>query len=952
LSFKLFEKLMVRHVFIPKIFLFLFLITFQQVALGNDKNVLEQANIAFKDNRHNEALIHLKNLTQNEPNNLAARLLMAEVLIAFGKGATAEVELNLAENLGADKNRTFLLFAEAYLLQGKYHDTINHLDKQVQDEILAAKIFVLRGHAQLGLRQLTLSAENYQQALLLNAANTDAKLGLAQVALNYYRYDEAQTYVDDVLSGFFPPVNAWILKASIHQNIAELDIAFKAINNALLENPNHIQALILRASLYIEFIEYESAKKDILTVLQLVPNEPKAMFLSAMIETREDENSNVREKLSKLSESLSTLDNDTLDNNPSYYYLASVVAFQQNNYEAADQYIKNYLNIDRFNIKAMTFSATIHIAMKNYTAALSVLNKANLQKENNPKVISLLGLVSSELKQYEKAKFYFQKVIELLPDSSIASQQLAKNSIDMGAYQQAIDTLLSINASSEYQSTISFLLVQAYVKSGQMTKAVALAEKLVKAQPDNKEFLHHLGFIYQIVGDYNKAKQAFEHALSIDALHIKSLISLAETLLATGKIKASFELLEQALLKQENNKELISALGKNYTQTRQFKESIVWFKRAYNIEPNNKDLLKQLSFSYMAAGEPVEAIEIIESYLSNHEKTADLFVLLGNYYQQQNNFDKALQSFNNAIKFDGDKGKVYFYIAQFYQANNKPDDALEAYKKSIAWSENKQIPLVAASQFLNQQKKPLEAIKLANDFLESYSTKLQMILAHSYYLSGQYDNAEKSYKKTLALTPPQDEYHDNIVVGLSLVYQAQKRNSKATQLLTKYLNKEPMNFLMNSSLAEIYMINEQWKKAYDIYILLLTKYAQQAVLHNNAAFAALNLALYDEAEKHSLASLAITKNHPDSLDTLGWIYYHTQEFDKALPLFRQALALDYSKIEIKYHLALTLKALNREKEAFNTLLEVVNSKRDFPEKNEAHQWLKLWAEALRTNNDI
>ena len=47
-----------------------------------------------------------------------------------------------------------------------------------------------------------------------------------------------------------------------------------------------------------------------------------------------------------------------------------------------------------------------------------------------------------------------------------------------------------------------------------------------------------------------------------------------------------------------------------------------------------------------------------------------------------------------------------------------------------------------------------------------------------------------------------------------------------------------------------------------------------------------------------------------------------------------------------------MQALNREKEAFNTLLEVVNSKRDFPEKKEAQQWLKLWADALRTDNDI
>jgi len=932
-----------------KVFFFLTCTALSYVAQANEASVIEQANVAFKANEYNEALIHLKNLTQKDPNNLAARLLMAEVLIAFGKGAAAEVELNVANHLDADKNRTLLLFAEAYLLQGKYHEVMEHLDRLVQGDILAAKVNVLRGHAQLGLRQLELSTESYQTALSFNSSNVDAQLGLAQVALNYYRFEEAQVYVNNVLKGYFPPVKAWILKASIHQSLAKLVPALEAINKALLESPKHVQALIIRASLLIELRDYAKAKIDIDTVFKLVPSEPKAQFLAALIDSKGNDNLNTKKQFTLLSETLSRLDNDTLVNNPNYYYLASVVAFQQENYAAAEQYIKNYLEIDRLNIKAMTFLATIHIALENYSSAHSILSKANLQEDNNPKVLSLLGLVSTELEQYDKAKFYFQKVTRLLPDSSIASQQLAKNSIELGEYQQAIDTLLAINTSSKYQSTISFLLVQAYVKSGQTNKALVIAEKLVKADPNNKEFIHHLGFIYQVAGDQEKAKQSFEKALRIDVTHTKSIISLVETMQAMGEVKASFKLLDQALLIQENNSELINALGKSYARTRQYEQSVIWFKKAYKLDEHNKDLLKQLSFSYMAAGQPNEAIESIESYLINHEKTADLFILLAQYYQHQANFDKSLQNFNSAIRFEGDKGEVYLLIAQLYQRQKKYSDAIEMYKKATAWSDNKQAPLIAVSQLLNQQETPLEAIKLVEQFIKDkdYSIQLRMVLAHSYYLSGQYYLAEKSYHKLLTLVASKANSRVNIIVGLSLVYQAKKQDVKATKLLVKALKDRPTSFLINSSLAEIYMNKSQWKPAYDIYLSLLKVYPQQAILLNNTAYVASKLSFYDEAKKYGLASLDITNNQPDSLDTLGWIYYQTEEFDKALPLFRKALALDFSKIEIKYHLALTLKALDREKEAFNTMLEVVNSKRDFSDKLEAKKVLDSWAAALR-----
>ena len=127
IAFNISEKLMINKCYTLKTSWFLLLIVMNTAAIASENNFLEKANVAFKENLYNEALVHLKNLTQKQPNNRAARLLMAEVLIASAKGAAAEVELNRAEKLGADKNRTLLLFAEAYLLQGKYNEVISEL---------------------------------------------------------------------------------------------------------------------------------------------------------------------------------------------------------------------------------------------------------------------------------------------------------------------------------------------------------------------------------------------------------------------------------------------------------------------------------------------------------------------------------------------------------------------------------------------------------------------------------------------------------------------------------------------------------------------------------------------------------------------------------------------------------------------------------------------------------
>ena len=208
---------------------------------------------------------------------------MAEILLANGSASAAEVALNQATSLGANKKQLQLLFAESYIMQGQYNKTLDYLPEHTKDDRLAAKIYVLRGDAHLGLRQLKLSQNDYNTALTFDTNNVDAKLGLAQVAVNYFKYHQADKLVDEVLAGYIPPIKAWNLKASIQQSLGNNELALNAINQALLIDKHNIQSLIFASTINIELQQFVLAEQYADSVLKQVPNEPKAEFLKAMV---------------------------------------------------------------------------------------------------------------------------------------------------------------------------------------------------------------------------------------------------------------------------------------------------------------------------------------------------------------------------------------------------------------------------------------------------------------------------------------------------------------------------------------------------------------------------------------------------------------------------------------------------------------------------------------------
>lgn len=916
---------------------FVFLFFYFSSAFMYASELYELANKKFNERQYNEARIHVKNLIKDEPSNIPARFLMVELLLADDQAILAETELNIIEGLGGDYKQITLLRSKTLLMQNKYNEVLGLFEGNYVDKIFAAKMNILKGLAHLGLRQLILSEEAFNQALILNSSSLEATLGLAQIKVNRFQYQEALVLVEQVLKTPFPPETAWLLKATIEQNLGDVEGALVSINKVLLTESDDVSSLILRATLLFESKNYQAAKVDAELVLAKVPNEPRAKFIQAAIAVKDNDNVGSELIIEEVANTLSKISEKDLVNNPSYLYLAGVIFYQQKQYVLAKDYFSQYIEIDNFNASAKILLARISMEQGDFEEAKSQLVKANIQHASNLQILTLLGVSYLELQQYEAALAYFLQSKQLRASGRV-DIQLAKTYLSLNQNKTAIDLLNAGDFTDEQQVIAGFLLVKAYLKERKAEPAVKIATQLSLLQPENPNFQHHLGFVYQTIGDYENAKLHYQQAITVDNAHVKSIISLAQITSILGEPDKGLAQLQSALGKMPDNIELLQAIANHLERMGQQEKATLMYANALKQQPNSEALMINYATSLAKQNNYLEAIEALKSFLLAQNKSANLYLLLGRLYLNSKQAQLAIESYRDALKYDANKSQVYFYIAQAYQSDRKFTDTVAAYQKSIAWAPESLGPLLALANYLNQESRPNEAINvlLAFEGQAKSSPRYIETLAHSYYLDKQYERAEQEFLKV-------NQARVTAIAGLALVYHNLDKHQEAVSLLENSLEKSPNNMILMSTLAEIYIKVNQWQNAERIYEKLLSLNKNQPMLLNNAAFVAMSQGKYEQAKAFAQRSIALVGNTPDSLDTLGWIFYLTNEYDKALPLLREALAIDYSNVEIKYHMALTLKALGQDREAFNMLREVVNSQRDFNHKVKALETLELWA---------
>src|SRR5690606_24090568 len=105
----------------------------------------ESAISLFNKSEYRASIIQLKNALQQDPRNLAARVLLGRAYLRVGEGAEAEKQLWSARNAGADEALVLPSLGRALLLQQKHKLLLEEIREGVRPPRIEGEIRFLRG---------------------------------------------------------------------------------------------------------------------------------------------------------------------------------------------------------------------------------------------------------------------------------------------------------------------------------------------------------------------------------------------------------------------------------------------------------------------------------------------------------------------------------------------------------------------------------------------------------------------------------------------------------------------------------------------------------------------------------------------------------------------------------------------------------------------------------------
>lgn len=487
--------------------------------------------------------------------------------------------------------------------------------------------------------------------------------------------------------------------------------------------------------------------------------------------------------------------------------------------------------------------------------------------------------------------------------------QMLEDSSDV---DQALDEYLKALALDPANVDLSIKLAWEYLRRDDTPAAINLLKDTIKAAP--KEAGPPLALAYLYFNTLNKPDLALKYAtqaLEIDPANISCYLYLKEIYKTSGQQQKIAPLLDRAAKADSKDSAFWLQLGAMYIDS----------------------LLKDVAF----AGSDSQTLG---AHTAPPKSTDEL--------------KKTNAVFQKALSYGNDDPDVVEKVADFYVATQQVADAIPLYQRVIEMDPSRNAARENLARcYIGTDQKDLATATLEDlikaDPMQHHAYEF---LAKLYEDAGKYDKAIAEYEQSLLITPNHPEAYE----GLSVLLITQfKQPDKAIAVLNEARKRFPdqpgFSFLLAVALEEakqhqpaLTMFEETVVEAQNVNPGLLNaqfyrqygETAEQAGLYDQAArYLRKSLDTEEEPENialtanylgymwvdHSLnieeggalikKALDIDPDNGAYLDSMGWYYYRTNQFDKAIPELTRAVELIKPEDPIVYeHLGDTYLKLN------------------------------------------
>ncbi len=175
---------------------------------------------------------------------------------------------------------------------------------------------------------------------------------------------------------------------------------------------------------------------------------------------------------------------------------------------------------------------------------------------------------------------------------------------------------------------------------------------------------YYQGLAYGTLGEYGRAAEAFNHALTIDPKKIEIYVNLGVSYANLGRYQEAVNMLTEALKSQPDDPGILNALAAVYGQMGKYQEAVATFEKSAAIKADNPAAYYGLATTYGKMDRYSEAVKAAKKAIEIDPESADAQGLLGYAYTKLNMYAEAAAAFKAGIRLDPDDPRMHFGLGR------------------------------------------------------------------------------------------------------------------------------------------------------------------------------------------------------------------------------------------------------------------------------------------------
>lgn len=876
------------------------------------------------------AVIQLKAALQKDPKHGPSRLLSAKAYNDVGDFASAEKEARKSLELGVNADQANMELARALLGQGQFQEALDiaKLAPDLSGEALA-KALVLRGDAQLGLRQLALAKESYLAAVNAAPNYFGGYLGQTRIAVVNQDMDEAMRLIDLALQKAPQSAEAYLVKGDLLAAQNQLDLALAAYQGAIKANPTVAAPHFRLANVYLAQNKPDEVIKAVQAGQKIDPGTLEGLFLLAR-------NDFQQKKLKEARAHIQAVLRNAPDHMPSLL-LSGAIASALGEHELAEKNLQRVINTIPNNSFARALLATTYLQKGQADLALETLAPILQSEAPDERALTIAGQAYLAKGDAARATSLFEKARIANPENAKIRTQLgAARLAGGGNAEQAVADLEAASAMDAQQINADMVLIMNYLQRKEFDKALAAIAVLEKKQPNSPIAMNLRGGVNLAKGDIQTARANFEQSLAKSADFFPAAQNLVQLDLRDKNLPAARKRYESVLVKDKQNLGAMIGLAQLALLEKNENLYVEWLTKAVAAKPDAFEPRALLVEYYLKQKQPKDALRLVKEAQSAKPEDARTLELLARVQFAAGDKESGLQSYKKLVQQNPQSPTAHYGLGLAEAGLKQIEGARSAFQKALQLQPAYFDAAAALVALELRQERIQDALKVTKDF-----QRLNPNLASGHTLEGDVYAHQRKYDAAIqAINKAQTmQASGRVAVRLHQLHTLAKRQTEADNVLLQWLKANPNDAAARLYLAESYQSRKLNKAAIEQYTLVQKLVPDQVMALNNLA-----LLYHEEKDARALPSAEQAyKINPEMAavaDTLGWILVEQGQTTRGVEILRKAATAAPGNAEIGYHYAVALSKAGDKAAARKQLEAILSTDKAFPQQEQAKALLK------------